>query len=214
MPLVFFETFGCQMNVADTDSLAAALAAHGFTTTQHPDAADLVVVNTCSVRERAEKRALARIAELSAHKKRDKNCRLLWVIGCMAQRLGDSLKRDFPAIDLVVGARDFERFIRDIDAVLGTANDSQPHGTKVSGVSRFVAIMRGCDNHCSYCVVPQVRGPESSVPAKALEETVRSLVDKGVREVTLLGQNVNSYCDGDEDFPRAFAQAARNKRPG
>jgi tRNA-2-methylthio-N6-dimethylallyladenosine synthase len=201
MPLVFFETFGCQMNVADADSLAAALAARGFTKADNATAADLVVVNTCSVRERAEKRALARIAELSAHKKRGGKHRLLWVTGCMAQRMGDALRRDFPAIDLVVSARDFERFVLDLDSALGAAHGGHAVAATPSGVSRFVAVMRGCDNHCAYCVVPQVRGPESSVPACAVEETVRALVDKGVCEVTLLGQNVNSYRDGDVDFP-------------
>jgi tRNA-2-methylthio-N6-dimethylallyladenosine synthase len=204
MPFVFFETFGCQMNVADADELASALYTRGFERAESSSRADLVVVNTCSVRERAEKRALARIRELSAHKARRAG-RALWVIGCMAQRLGESLKRDCPGIDLVVGARDFERFLENIDDALASpgplAGASAPYA-----VSRFVPVMRGCDNRCAYCVVPLVRGPETSLPAAAVEKTVRALVDDGTREVTLLGQNVNSYRDGDTNFPRLLCR--------
>lgn len=200
MPSVFFETFGCQMNVADADSLAGALFARGFSAAETPDAADLVVVNTCSVRERAEKRARARITELSAHKKRDGGLRKLWVTGCMAQRLGQTLKVDFPGVDLVVGARDFEAFLANIDDAVGSIGAAQARHAPESEVSKFVAVMRGCDNHCAYCVVPQVRGPEISLPALSVEETVRAFIDKGVCEVTLLGQNVNSYRDGATGF--------------
>jgi tRNA-2-methylthio-N6-dimethylallyladenosine synthase len=200
MPNVFFETFGCQMNVADADSLAAALFARGFSVAETPDAADLVVVNTCSVRERAEKRALARITELSAHKKRDGGFRKLWVTGCMAQRLGQTLKRDFPGVDLVVGARDFEAFLAHIDDAIGSIGTAEPKSAPESDVSKFVAVMRGCDNHCAYCVVPLVRGPEISLPALSVEESVRALVDNGAREITLLGQNVNSYHDDAAGF--------------
>lgn len=202
MPFVFFETFGCQMNVADADALASALFSRGFAKAKTPGDADLIVVTTCSVRERAEQRALARIAELSAHKARGGRERRLWVVGCMAQRLGGSLKRDFPAIDLAVGARDFERFIENIDSALADVPGAQAAGAAESAVSKFVPIMRGCDNCCSYCVVPQVRGPEVSLPAASVEKTVLSLVDKGVCEVTLLGQNVNSYHDGVTRFPQ------------
>lgn len=202
MPFVFFETFGCQMNVADADALASALFSRGFAKAKTPGDADLIVVTTCSVRERAEQRALARIAELSAHKARGGRERRLWVVGCMAQRLGGSLKRDFPAIDLAVGARDFERFIENIDSALADVPGAQAAGAAESAVSKFVPIMRGCDNCCSYCVVPQVRGPEISLPAASVEKTVLSLVDKGVCEVTLLGQNVNSYHDGVTRFPQ------------
>ena len=150
MPLVFFETFGCQMNVADADALASALFSRGFAKAKTPGDADLIVVTTCSVRERAEQRALARIAELSAHKARGGRERRLWVVGCMAQRLGGSLKRDFPAIDLVVGARDFERFVENIDSALADVSGALAAGAAESAVSKFVPIMRGCDNCCSY----------------------------------------------------------------
>jgi tRNA-2-methylthio-N6-dimethylallyladenosine synthase len=201
MPSVFFETFGCQMNVADSDALAAALAARGFTQSESPDTADLVVVNTCSVRERAEKRALARIAELAARKKRHNAHRQIWVTGCMAQRLGDSLKRDTDGIDRVIGARDVSLFVKDIDRVLGAASHGEKTEASDNRVSRFVPVMRGCDNSCAYCVVPLVRGPEVSLPAADVEAAVKSFVDKGACEVTLLGQNVNSYRDGATTFP-------------
>ncbi|HMD68971.1 MAG TPA: tRNA (N6-isopentenyl adenosine(37)-C2)-methylthiotransferase MiaB [Chitinivibrionales bacterium] len=206
MPLVFFQTFGCQMNVADADALAAALLDRGFAKAETPGDADLIVVNTCSVRERAEQRARARIAELSAHKARGGKERRLWVMGCMAQRLGAALKREYPAVDLIVGARDFERFVTNIDSALENVPGTRASIAAESAISRFVPIMRGCDNCCSYCVVPQVRGPEVSLPADSVEETVRSLVDKGVCEVTLLGQNVNSYRDGDTDFPQLLCR--------
>jgi tRNA-2-methylthio-N6-dimethylallyladenosine synthase len=199
MPSVFFDTFGCQMNVADSDALASALRIRGYDKTEHSVAADIVVVNTCSVREHAEKRALARILQLAAHKKQHNKHQQIWVIGCMAQRLGEKLKTDIPGVDLVVGARDFAQFTMEIDRTLGpcqTKTEAEP-----GAVSRFVPIMRGCNNYCAYCIVPLVRGPEVSLPAGFIETSVRELVDKGVKEVTLLGQNVNSYHDGDADFP-------------
>lgn len=201
MPSMFFETFGCQMNVADSDALAAALVARGFTQSESPDTADLIVVNTCSVRERAEKRALARIAELAAHKRRHNALRRIWVTGCMAQRLGDSLKRDIDGIDRVIGARSIDMFVKGIDRVLDDSGHGAETDVSDNRVSRFVPVARGCDNFCAYCVVPLVRGPEVSLPAADVEASVKSFVEKGAREVTLLGQNVNSYRDGATTFP-------------
>lgn len=200
MPSVFFETFGCQMNVADSDALASALLARGYTKTGDAASADLVVINTCSVREHAEQRALAHIAQHAAHKKQQRKNQRIWVIGCMAQRLGDKLKRDIPGIDRVFGARGFEKFVKEIDSALGASSKTGQPEAAFGAVSAFVPVMRGCDNICAYCVVPSVRGPEISLPAALIENTVRSLVDKGAKEVTLLGQNVNSYRDGNTDF--------------
>jgi tRNA-2-methylthio-N6-dimethylallyladenosine synthase len=201
MPSVFFETFGCQMNVADSDLLASSLALRGYEKTGDSAAADLIVVNTCSVRHHAETRALAHIAQHAAHKRKGRGRQTLWVIGCMAERMGDALLKRIKGIDRVIGARNFETFLLDLDTFLGPTFSGVMRATPpAAAVSRFVPIMRGCDNFCAYCVVPQVRGPEISVPAATIEETVRSYVDKGVREVVLLGQNVNSYRDGARDF--------------
>jgi tRNA-2-methylthio-N6-dimethylallyladenosine synthase len=200
MPLVYFETFGCQMNVADSDELTDALLLRGFTKTQSSTDADVVVINTCSVREHAEVRALARISQHAAHKKQHKKRQSIWVMGCMAQRMGESLLKKIPGIDRVIGAREFASFLANLDAVCASERCGRPHTAAQGGVSRFVPIMRGCNNGCAYCVVPLVRGPEVSLPAAGIEGTVKSLVDKGAKEVTLLGQNVNSYRDGATDF--------------
>jgi tRNA-2-methylthio-N6-dimethylallyladenosine synthase len=200
MPSVFFETFGCQMNVADSDMLAHALAARGYYRAESGTEADLVVINTCSVRERAEIRAKARIAEYARHKKKNKHNQQLWVVGCMAQRLGKALITEIPGVDRVVGAKDIMTFVSDIDAVLNVSPPARTADAEAAQVSVFVPIMRGCNNFCSYCVVPYVRGEEQSIPAAKVENTVRELIDKGVKEITLLGQNVNSYSDGVCDF--------------
>jgi tRNA-2-methylthio-N6-dimethylallyladenosine synthase len=189
------------MNVADSDALAAALLARGYAKTDRAASADLIVINTCSVRERAEQRALAHIAQHAAHKKQQRKSQQIWIMGCMAQRLGDKLRHDFPGVDRVIGARGFEKFVAEIDSVLRASCQAGQLEAAPGAVSVFVPVMRGCNNHCAYCVVPSVRGPEVSLPAAFIEDTVRSLVDKGAKEVTLLGQNVNSYCDGNTDFP-------------
>ena len=203
MPSVYFETFGCQMNVADSDMLAQALFARGYFPALSGAGADLVVVNTCSVRERAEVRAMARIAHYASLKKKNAWAGQLWVIGCMAQRLGEALLKQIPGIDRVIGAKEIVSFAQEIDDAL--PGRLQTHvdlsgATNSAAVSAFVPVMRGCDNFCSYCVVPYVRGEERSIPYAQIETVVRALVDKGTIEVTLLGQNVNSYSDGPMDF--------------
>jgi tRNA-2-methylthio-N6-dimethylallyladenosine synthase len=202
MPSFFLETFGCQMNVADSDLLASALASRGYDVAENAGDADLIIVNTCSVREHAETRALAHIAQHAAHKRQGKRRRTLWVIGCMAERMGETLMKRIKGVDRVVGARDFENFLFELDSHLGAGRHDlrRPELLQSTDVSRFVPIMRGCNNFCSYCVVPHVRGPEISLSATAIEETVRAYVNNGTKEITLLGQNVNSYHDGTTDF--------------
>jgi len=200
MPSVYFETFGCQMNVADSDMLAHALATRGYYKAETAASADLVVVNTCSVREGAEIRAKARIAQYARYKKKNKRDQQLWVVGCMAQRLGKTLAAEIPGIDRVVGAKEIVTFVSDIDIVLASSSLAHAANHGPAQVSAFVPIMRGCNNFCSYCVVPYVRGEEQSIPASQLEDIVRGLVDKGAKEITLLGQNVNSYQDEACDF--------------
>jgi len=187
------------MNVADSDALRNALAGRGCETAAAPDEADLIVVNTCSVREHAEVRARGRIAELAAIKARRPGCRL-WVVGCMAARMGERLKQDIPGIDEAVPAEELadpERVVRERLDLKETNGAAGP----VRGISEFVPVMRGCDNYCAYCVVPYVRGRERSVAAEEIIREIRSRAGNGMREVTLLGQNVNSYRDGGLDFP-------------
>ena len=199
MPSVFFQTFGCQMNVADSDALRRALAARGYTAVEKPEEADLIIVNTCSVREHAEARALARITEYAAMKRKRPGARL-WVIGCMAERLGKKLREKIKGIDAVIGAPE----LADPEAAVRKHVDKEDYpaaAPPAAGVSEFVTVMRGCGNFCAYCVVPFVRGRETSVPAETVARDIRERAARGVREVTLLGQNVNSYNDKGLDFP-------------
>ncbi|MBN1130615.1 MAG: tRNA (N6-isopentenyl adenosine(37)-C2)-methylthiotransferase MiaB [Chitinispirillaceae bacterium] len=206
MPSVYFQTFGCQMNVADSVALMRALALRGYAPADAPDKADLIVVNTCSVRERAEARALARIAEFAAIRKRRRGARL-WVIGCMAERLGETLKDRLPGIDAVIGAPRLADAAAVVEEHLGkTGHDDEV--ASIPGVSEFVPIARGCNNYCSYCIVPYVRGPERSIPADTLVASLRTRVAAGVREITVLGQNVNSYSDNGVDFPDLLQRIA------
>ncbi|MFP4164993.1 MAG: tRNA (N6-isopentenyl adenosine(37)-C2)-methylthiotransferase MiaB [Chitinispirillaceae bacterium] len=204
MPSVFFQTFGCQMNVADSDSIHSLLSQRGFVLTDSPHKADLIVVNTCSVRENAEKRARARIAEFAGIKQRRKG--KLWVIGCMAERLGDTLRVQIPGVDQVIGARQMERIEEVVDSLVPSGGQSGVF--QRSTVTDFVPVMRGCDNYCAYCIVPYVRGSEMSIPYEIIERDVKKKVSAGVKEITFLGQNVNSYnCDG-MDFPDLLARVA------
>ncbi|MDR1047756.1 MAG: tRNA (N6-isopentenyl adenosine(37)-C2)-methylthiotransferase MiaB [Treponema sp.] len=219
----FFETHGCQMNSAESAALALAAREEGWEAAADSSAADLVLINTCSVRKTAETRLYGRLAHYAAEKKRrqaEGRAFALVVAGCMAERLGEELKREVPAVDYVMGTQARSRFPLILKAVEETlqngapgafpaldAGDEKPvfsfsashlaEGT--SPVRSFVPIMHGCNNFCSYCIVPYVRGREiSRDPALILEE-IRLLSEKGIREITLLGQNVNSYlCEGGE----------------
>jgi tRNA-2-methylthio-N6-dimethylallyladenosine synthase len=201
MPSVFFETFGCQMNVADSEMLAELLQSRGYLPAARPGSADLLVVNTCSVREKAEKRAQARLREYAALKHASGGRQAIWVIGCMAERLGDELKALIPGIDCVIGAKRMESICHDLDHFLAST-DTAPTAAagSVTPVSMFLPVMRGCDNYCAYCIVPYVRGHEHSLSTAEILQRARSLVASGTREIVLLGQNVNSYRDDGRDF--------------
>lgn len=198
MALVFFQTFGCQMNVADTDEFRRKIVSQGYKETAKIQEADLVIVNTCSVRENAEKKAIARITEFAKLKK---NSAQLWVTGCMAQRLGENLKKQIPGVNLVIGAKEIDKYDEIINQYLPLAEDydTEHIGIKTE-VSDFISIMRGCDNHCAYCIVPYVRGNEISISSDLICESVKSKMTEGIKEITLLGQNVNSYNDNGIDF--------------
>jgi tRNA-2-methylthio-N6-dimethylallyladenosine synthase len=196
--LFYIKTFGCQMNVSDSDTLSFLLGSRGGKKTENPRKADVLIVNTCSVREKAETKALHRIREYGSIKKEGAQ---LWVVGCMSQRRGESLRIEIPYIDTVIGAVDMEYIDTKIDTLLGDL--SNKHAGVVSAIqqySSFVPVMRGCNNYCSYCIVPYVRGDEHSLPAEDIISTIEEHISRGVREVTLLGQNVNSYSSGSCSF--------------
>jgi tRNA A37 methylthiotransferase MiaB len=203
---LYLHTIGCQMNVYDSEQIAMQLAAIGYEQTARLDDADLIIVNTCTVRAKAEQKAfsfLGRLAKMKRHKKR----LIIGVGGCVAQQEGQRILDRMPAIDLVFGTQAIDRIphriqqietrhcrIVDVDMVeTPDIPNSLVGRRKSSQVSKFVTIMRGCDNYCAYCVVPFVRGRETSRQSESIVGEIKALVDNGVKEVTLLGQNVNSY---------------------
>lgn len=205
---IYVETYGCQMNEYDSKMIRSMLEASGHTPVGGPSNADVVIVNTCSVRERAEKRVLGRLGQLRGLMEHDA---VLGVIGCVAQRLGDRLMRSARGVQFVVGTDRYDRLPeiiaeakhgrRTIDTGVDPAQSygETPEPTRAS-LTEFVSVMRGCDNFCSYCVVPYVRGRERSRRADEIVEETRALVRLGTRDVTLIGQNVDSYRDGSTDF--------------
>ena len=206
MAFVYFQTYGCQMNVADSDELRRKLLNRGFSETDSTDDADLIVVNTCSVRQNAEDKAKARITQFSRIKKSHAQ---LWVTGCMAQRLGDSLKKQIPGISLVIGAKEIDNLDTIINQnLLLNEFNNQESIVPQSAASDFVTIMRGCNNYCAYCIVPYVRGAELSIPAQTIENSIKKRISEGVKEIVLLGQNVNSYDDNGIDFSSLLVRIA------
>jgi tRNA-2-methylthio-N6-dimethylallyladenosine synthase len=217
-PSFFIETYGCQMNKYDSELVAGLLECHGHTQTMEPDQADTIIVNTCSVREHAEQRALGRIRSLDAWKK-GKSHRKLGVIGCMSQRLGKSILESCPAVDFVIGPDEYGVLPRILENGKSTPvirtrsneleNYSWIHPQRTPGVHGWIAVMRGCNNFCSYCIVPYTRGRERSRPALEIVSEFENMSAKGFREVTLLGQNVNSYHDGEILFHVLLKKLAR-----
>ena len=205
---VYIETYGCQMNVADTEVMFGVLAGAGYERTDEPAIADVLLVNTCAVRDHAEQRVIGRVGELQRHKRPGD---VLGVVGCMAQRLGPELLARAPKVDLVVGP-DAYRSLADLvgHAAMGhrqaeTGFRSWEHYEDVPsirepGPTQFVTVQRGCDYRCTFCIVPYTRGPERSRKLEHVVDEVRELVEAGASEVTLLGQTVNSYHDGESDF--------------
>ncbi len=204
---VYIETYGCQMNKLDSESVTAILGEAGFTMVEDMAVADVILLNTCGVRENAEMRIHGRIGELSSLR-RERPHLIFGVIGCMAQRLGDTLLSH--VVKVVAGPDAYRRLpdlIRGVnshgmaDTVLDRAetyDDITP--VRSSPFSAWIAVMRGCNNFCSYCIVPYTRGRERSIPSDRIIREVERLRNEGFREVTLLGQNVNSYRDADVDF--------------
>jgi len=210
-------TFGCQMNLADTSTLAATLTTRGYRRVPSEAEADLLIFNTCSVREKAEQRVLGRLGEISGLKRTKPHMKIA-VVGCMAQRLGAELREQAPHVDYILGTdRVFElpdvvEGIEGTDSVMtafGHENMDLITPVKETPHSGFITISRGCDNYCTYCIVPYVRGRERSHSVDYIVDGVKKMVDEGVVEITLLGQNVNSYLYEKTDFPDLLARVAR-----
>lgn len=203
---LYIYTIGCQMNVYDSEHMAMALAPLGYLPALSPDDADMVIVNTCSVRSKAEQKAFSILGRLGDAKRRRPGL-IVAVAGCVAQQEGSRILARAPHVDLVLGTRAVHRLaglvrqvesgrrpVVDLDMTDGPeAFEALPAPADQAGVSRFVTIMRGCDNFCAYCVVPHVRGRETSRLPELILSEIEALVAAGAREVTLLGQNVNSY---------------------
>src|SRR5438105_1052402 len=205
-PRVYVETYGCQMNVADSDLIGSVLAGAGYAAAERADDADVIVVNTCAVREKAEERVLARASELAALKRKRPGT-LLAIVGCMAEHLKEGLAERAPSVDVIAGPDSYRR----MPELLAAAR-AEHHGPLVDlkldkaetyeglsgavvgdGVSGFVTIQRGCDKFCTFCVVPFTRGRERGTSPREVLRQTRELAAAGYREVVLLGQTVNSY---------------------
>jgi tRNA-2-methylthio-N6-dimethylallyladenosine synthase len=202
---LYIETYGCQMNVLDSEVVAAILQQHRYQVTENIDEADLVLVNTCSIRDNAEQRIWSRLRDFRKYKERGKPVSV-GVIGCMAERLKEKMLEEERVVDLVVGPdayRDLPRLLEEVESgqkgintLLSkeeTYGDIRPVRMDRNHVTSFVAIMRGCNNYCAYCVVPGTRGRERSRDPGTIVREAADLFARGYREVTLLGQNVNSY---------------------
>ncbi len=212
---LFIETYGCQMNVYDSERMRDVLAPLGYAMADKPDDADLVILNTCHIREKATDKVYSEIGRLRAHKERraaEGKGMVIAIAGCVAQAEGEVIMARAPAVDLVVGPQAYhklpeliaraarksgERLATDFTAQ--EKFDSLPQ-RKPDGVAAFLSIQEGCDKFCTFCVVPYTRGAEYSRPLSDVLTEARGLVEKGVREITLLGQNVNAYHDGQENF--------------
>ena len=222
---IYIETYGCQMNVGDSEVIFSILGKEGYERTESMDDADVILANTCSVRDNAEQRIWGRIEVF--HKQKEKRSGVVvGIVGCMAERLKDKLL-DTHKVDLVAGPdsyRTLPTLLRDISPDKPQINvmlsheetyaDIVPVRTDRNGVSAFISIMRGCNNVCSYCVVPYTRGAERSRDPQTIVDEARDVFSKGYKEVTLLGQNVDSYnwkpAEGEGcDFPKLLEMVAR-----
>lgn len=204
-PRVYIETYGCQMNVADSEIVLSILVENGYSVSQDPEQADIILINTCSIRQKAEQKVFKRLDVFSRIRKNNPGI-LVGVIGCMAERLKEQLVNNFQVVDLVIGP-DAYRKLPDLIKEAGTGQkavnvllsreetyaDISPVRMDKNRVTAFISIMRGCNNMCTYCVVPFTRGRERSLDPKIILREVDNLTRLGYKEVTLIGQNVDSY---------------------
>ncbi len=217
---LFIETYGCQMNSGDSEIVVSILQKEGYIYTSKIEEADVILINTCSIRDNAEQRIWGRLVEMR-RLRRAKKSLIIGIIGCMAERLKERLLEGKDAVDIVAGPdsyRDLPTLLRAAEGggkgvnVMLSAEETYAEISPVrldkNGVSAYVAIMRGCNNFCSYCVVPYTRGRERSRDARSIIAEVSELFNNGYREVTLLGQNVNSYKSEEVGFPELMALVA------
>ena len=208
MKRVYIETYGCQMNVADSELMLGVLAREGYVRADGPEDSDVILVNTCAVRDNAEQRVIGRVGELQRHKRPGS---VLGVVGCMAQRLGPLLLEKVAKVDLVVGPDAY----RNLGALIGNAVLGQRAAdvefrswehyedvpaVREPGPTQFITVQRGCDYRCTFCIVPYTRGPERSRSLEDVVAEVRRVAEAGASEVTLLGQTVNSWQHEGRDF--------------
>lgn len=216
---VFIETYGCQMNLADTEVVLSILTANGYDVATDIQSADVVLINTCSIRENAEQRIYGRLGNLKRYKEKNKNM-VVGVLGCMAERLRKDLVEDKKIVDMVVGPDEYRRLPEFIDMAFDgekgigvrlsrveTYDDIMPF--REDGLQAWISVMRGCDKFCTFCVVPFTRGRERSRSLSSIVNEVKELSVRGFREITLLGQNVNSYQEGDSDFADLLSACAQ-----
>lgn len=223
LPYVHIETFGCQMNESDSELVRSMLKQEGFVFTEDRERADVVLVNTCAIRENAHNRIYAHLSELKAIKKHRPI--VVGVLGCMAQNLKSELAEKEPLVDVLAGPDSY----RQLPSLLTNALEAQEQGLsqkgfaldlseyetydgimpdRDGGVNAWITVMRGCDNFCSFCVVPYTRGRERSRDPESILHEARDAADRGFKQITLLGQNVNSYRHGDWDFARLIIAVA------
>jgi len=207
-PTVYIETYGCQMNVSDTELMLGKLTESGYDEVAQPDGADVILINTCAIRDHAEQRVLGRLGEMKSRMKRGA---VVGVTGCMAQRLGSQLLDRVKHVSLVIGPdgyRDLPQLIESARAgarTTATEFDLEEHyedftPRRFDGVKAWIPVQRGCDYKCTYCIVPTTRGPERSRQLREVIRETESVVESGISEIVLLGQTVNSYFDGEHDF--------------
>jgi tRNA-2-methylthio-N6-dimethylallyladenosine synthase len=212
---VYIETYGCQMNVADTEIVLGVLKKQGYVASDNAESADVILLNTCSIRENAEQRIYGRLGNFKTLKTKRPDV-VVGILGCMAERLRKDLIEDKKIVDLVVGPDEYRRLAEYIDIAFNgdkgigvklsrteTYDDIEPH--REDGLSAWISVMRGCDKFCTFCVVPYTRGRERSRSLESIVNEVESLSARGFKEVTLLGQNVNSYHDENSDSGGDFA---------
>jgi tRNA-2-methylthio-N6-dimethylallyladenosine synthase len=207
-PTVYIETYGCQMNVSDTELMLGKLTESGYESVEQPEGADVILINTCAIREHAEQRVIGRLGEM---KSRMKGGAVLGVTGCMAQRLGSDLLDRLKHVSLVIGPDGYRELpllienARAGDRATATDFDLEEHyedftPRRFEGVKAWIPVQRGCDYRCTYCIVPTTRGPERSRRMSEVVRETEAVVASGISEIVLLGQTVNSYHDGRHDF--------------
>lgn len=223
---VYIETYGCQMNLADTEIVLGILKKQGYDVSDDPENADVVLLNTCSIRDNAEQRIYGRIGNLKTLKQNNPDL-VLGILGCMAERLRKDLVEDKKVVDLVVGPDEYRRLPEYIDVAFNgdkgigvklsrteTYDDIEPH--REDGLNAWISVMRGCDKFCTFCVVPFTRGRERSRSLQSIVTELENLSARGFKDVTLLGQNVNSYLDEEStnnwDFADLLSASAKVDR--